>query len=207
MVAERTYAEIAGCDAAFHFTRNGGVTFPFRGTGVTVPRLDEALRAARYLGVLANLEIKNVPTEPDYDPKPGRTVRAVVAAITTTGALHIVTVSSFWPVNLDWIELKLPGVRTALLTQGDPSGLSPTSPRFPCVANVAFSIVRRYEVSQPEYLSADMAPCARVARVAGHPVQVWTVDDPAALAAMVALRVDGIITNRPDLLLEVLGRR
>lgn len=35
---------------------------------------------------------------------------------------------------------------------------------------------------------------------AGYPVVVWTVDDSPSMAAMLSLKVDGIISDRPDLL-------
>ena len=38
---------------------------------------------------------------------------------------------------------------------------------------------------------------------AGLTVIVWTVDDPATMRALIALGVDGITTNRPDLLAAV----
>lgn len=38
---------------------------------------------------------------------------------------------------------------------------------------------------------------------AGFPTVVWTVNDPARMAALIDLGVDGIITDRPDLLLDV----
>jgi glycerophosphoryl diester phosphodiesterase len=39
----------------------------------------------------------------------------------------------------------------------------------------------------------------------GRWVNVWTIDDPATMQALVALGVGGIMTDRPDLLRAVLG--
>lgn len=39
----------------------------------------------------------------------------------------------------------------------------------------------------------------------GYPVVVWTVNDPARMQELIALGVDGIISDRPDLVLEALG--
>ena len=41
-------------------------------------------------------------------------------------------------------------------------------------------------------------------RKAGFQVNVWTVDDLAWMRKLVALDVDGIITNTPDVLKEVI---
>ena len=37
-------------------------------------------------------------------------------------------------------------------------------------------------------------------------VEPWTVDDPELMKQYIEWGVDGIITDRPDLLLQVLGR-
>jgi glycerophosphoryl diester phosphodiesterase len=43
-------------------------------------------------------------------------------------------------------------------------------------------------------------------RRAGYAVNVWTVDDVAAMRRLIALGVDGIITNVPDVLRKVIER-
>ena len=40
----------------------------------------------------------------------------------------------------------------------------------------------------------------------GMAVHAWTVDDPADMDRLLRLGVDGIVTDRPDLLKAVLGR-
>jgi len=40
----------------------------------------------------------------------------------------------------------------------------------------------------------------------GYRINVWTVDDPERIVQLQALGIDGIITNRPDLALQALGR-
>jgi len=37
-------------------------------------------------------------------------------------------------------------------------------------------------------------------------VGVWTIDDPVEMQMLIDIGVDGIITDRPDLLMELLGR-
>jgi len=46
----------------------------------------------------------------------------------------------------------------------------------------------------------------KVAHARGLWVDAWTIDDPAEMQMLIAIGVDGIITDRPDLLMEVLGR-
>ena len=51
------------------------------------------------------------------------------------------------------------------------------------------------------------ADVLRVAHAGGREVHAWTVDDPDAMADLLDLGVDGIITDRPDLLRALLMAR
>jgi glycerophosphoryl diester phosphodiesterase len=51
------------------------------------------------------------------------------------------------------------------------------------------------------------ADVLRVAHGAGREVHVWTVDDPETMACLLDLGADGILTDRPDLLRDLLRAR
>ena len=46
-----------------------------------------------------------------------------------------------------------------------------------------------------------------IARALGLTVSCWTVDEREEMLRLAALGVDAILTDRPDLLAETLGRR
>jgi glycerophosphoryl diester phosphodiesterase len=66
------------------------------------------------------------------------------------------------------------------------------------VAMGAFAVNPRHDLVGAEL--------CRTAHAYGLQVLVWTVDDPDLMRKLIAGGVDGIMTNYPDRLREVLGR-
>ncbi len=77
-----------------------------------VPTLPEVLEACR--GMTVNVEIKNLPGEPGFDPG-DRLAGQVADLVVSTGWASDVVVSSFWPPTLDAVRRASPEVATGLL--------------------------------------------------------------------------------------------
>lgn len=149
-----------------------------------VPSLADALAACA--GLLVNIEIKNLPGDPDHDAD--ETVAEAVAAEIGDTAIHgRVLVSSFSMASVDRVRALDAGVPTAFLVFA--------------VDDVAETLARTvrhgHEAIHPWDGIVDDALIAS-AHGQGLRVNVWTVDDPQRMAALVRWGVDGIVTNVPD---------
>ena len=83
-VETKTLAELQALDAGYWFTADGGQTYPFRGQGVVVPTIAEAIEQVR--GGRFNIDMKS------HD---NRTAELLAAEITRLGAQERVIVGSF----------------------------------------------------------------------------------------------------------------
>ncbi len=151
--------------------------------GTTIPTLEEALEACGP-DLLVNVELK--ANQLDHVPI-AALVEAVAGVVERTASGARVLVSSFnpWAVRL-WMR-RAPAVRAALLFE-----------------RASMLPLRRAWLApwlRPAALHPELVLCtpARVAawRRRGYLVNVWTVDDPGALAACRRMGVDGVITNDP----------
>jgi glycerophosphoryl diester phosphodiesterase len=109
-----------------------------------------------------------------------------------------VLVSTFARTMLDRVHALAPEIATAFLTSrvpGPPDRLA----LFASLAGDGHAGVHPWWGLVDADVVAD-------AHEAGLFVNVWTVDDPEAMARLVGWGVDGICTNVPDVAAEVLGR-
>ncbi|TML11065.1 MAG: glycerophosphodiester phosphodiesterase [Actinobacteria bacterium] len=150
-----------------------------------VPDLDEALLACAGMGV--NVEIKNFVAEADYDATHWLS-QAVVDAARRADPPVTVLVSSFSIAAIDRVRTLAPSLPTALLTYvlDDPAG------------TIAECVARGHGALHPHDPTVDRA-LVDSAHECGLRVNVWTVDRPDRIAELVAMGVDGICTNVPDL--------
>ncbi len=150
----------------------------------TVPTLAEALDAC--VGMIVNIEIKNIPHEPDFDEACG-VVDAVVELLADRDGRDEVLISSFHLPSIDRVKTLDRELRTGLLTFIDPLPAD----------SLAVAVEREHDAIHPYDFTVDGALVTDAHRV-GLEVNVWTVDDPARITALAALGVDGVVTNVVD---------
>lgn len=159
-----------------------------------VPVLAEALDVCRPLAVV-NIEIKNLPSEPDFDPSE-RVAGAVVALLDERGELGSGRnlVSSFHLETIDRVHELAPSLATAwLMTSIDDLEV------------VLATAVRNGHVAiHPHhvFLSAEVVAAAHAVGVA---VNTWTCDDPGRIRWLAEIGVDAVVTNVPDVARAALG--
>lgn len=156
--------------------------------GERAPILDEVCAWARQTGLLLNVEIKVAGIE-----------AAVAQTIHKHGIGEQVIISSFDPAALQAMREIAPELARAALTD---------SSATPSAGDTAWPLGALERLAarawHPSWRLPQLEALIPVVRQAGYAVNVWTVDDPAIMQCLLALDVEGIMTNRPALLAEVM---
>jgi glycerophosphoryl diester phosphodiesterase len=165
-----------------------------------LPTLDEALAAIAESDAGVQLDVK----APGYEA-------GVVEAARRHGLVDRSLASSFHPESLRRLGELEPGLRRGLTYPSDRRGISGrpyARPLVPAVLRCLRAVLPR---RIPRLLAAADATTAvlhysvvsgavvRSAHNAGAEVWAWTVDDADICADLVALGVDGVITNDPSI--------
>ncbi len=135
-------------------------------------------------GMLVNVEIKNAPQDPGHDPT--EAVAALTAtAIEEAGWTERVLVSSFQLTTLRAVQVADGRLALGALWGFD---VRPES-------GLAEAAAEGFRAVHP-FISFVTPELVAQAHDAGLAINVWTVNTDADLAAMVALGVDAVITDR-----------
>ena len=183
LVAEMDLSAIRALDA--------GSWFDPRFAGERVPTLDETLALCSDR-IAVNVEIKEEAVVPGTC-RPESIESRVIEALRRYGLLGSAVVSSFDLLSTQRIRQLEPSLACEILFNR-PGGF-PTLSDLEAVKSGGF---RGLSLSTDE-LRGWPEVVAR-AHELGLGVKVYTVDDPTEMAMLLDLGVDGIFTNRPDLL-------
>ena len=183
--------ELKKIDAGYHWTADGGRTFPFRGKGITVPTLEEVFTALPDQRINIDMKQINPPLAAQlcemihafdmvekvmvasFSNKALRDFRQICPTVATSASRREVTL--FFLSNLIFLGAAYGPACHALQIPEYSSGLHVLTKRFLQTAH-------------------------------GHnlKVHVWTVNQLEDMKRLLELGVDGIITDYPDRLIPLL---
>lgn len=188
-INDYTADELKGFDAAFRFGSDRG--WPYRGQGVTIPTLEEAVTALPEASF--TLELK----------QPGLEAPLV----------------EFIEKHSLWDRVMVGGYEDAWLKEvrRRSGGRIPTS--SPRHETLLFWLFSRVGIGFPIKADALQVPIThnnltvvdrrfvRAAHRAGKQVHVWTINEAPEMHRLLDLGVDGLMSDVPDVLLEVMADR
>jgi glycerophosphoryl diester phosphodiesterase len=195
-IAELEFAALRRLDAGHAFSPDGGRSFPWRGRGLRVATLAEAFEACP--GARFNVELKTA--EPALVEGTLEAVRAAGRAART-----LLTAGEDAAMACLRRRLRETGLATAVgASSGDVVGFvraaaaGSAPPAEPMALQIPTTFAGRPLVTR------ELVEFAH-----GHDVQVhvWTVNEPAEMHALLDLGVDGLVSDFPARMCEVLRER
>jgi len=184
-VAGLTLERLRALDAGYRWSADGGKTFPYRGRGLRVPALEEVFERVPAARMVVEMKQFAPPS-----------AAALCALIRRAGMQRKVLVASFANDALRAFRDACPEVATSM--SAFEARLFVMLRGFYAPAAVALQVpdrMRETVLVTPELLAT--------ARGRNLKLHAWTVNDDARLRELVRLGVDGIMTDRPDLLLAI----
>lgn len=190
LVKDRSFAELQRLDAGYRFTPDGRC-FPHRGRGVTIPSFEAALEL--HPDVRFNVEIKQ--------PGMARALWEIIERRQLHDRILVAAADDAIGRDFDAVACgrvaRSPGLRGVLAfwlaTRAHLSHRLPLSYdalQVPAKHGLLTVVDRRF---------------VEAAHAQDLQVHVWTVDDAAEMRRLIALGVDGLMTDRPDVLASVVG--
>jgi glycerophosphoryl diester phosphodiesterase len=196
LIEEMTLAELRELDAAHDWSIDGDKTFPYRGQGIQIPTLDELFQKFPQIRYLIEIKLTENPID-----------KPLCELIRNHGMEQKVIIGSFHDEAMKNFRATCPEVATSA---------SRTEVRNYVLLGKVFLwgfVIPGYQTIQPPYDPEESLGIPimterfiRESHAKNIRVEPWTVNDPALMKQYIEWGVDGIITDRPDLLIDVLGR-
>ena len=160
--------------------------------GTRIPRLADLFAMAGKTKVRFNIETKLLPTHPGETVGPEAFARALVGEIRKAGLERRATIQSFDYRTLKIVEREAPEIETVYLTEaGD-------------------SVPQRVKAAGAKIWSPDFRAMTKETVEEAHRLGlrtvVWTVNEPGDIARMIDWRLDGIISDYPERVLQRLKK-
>jgi glycerophosphoryl diester phosphodiesterase len=188
-VSDWDWEDLRHLDAGYRFSPDDE-SFPSRGTGVTISRLDDTFD--RYPDVCFNIDLKA--------PRSEWAVAEVIARMRATertlvGSFNDRRIAKFRRIT-----------KSSVATAAGPSA----SVAMYAASRVGRTVRRGVDAYQlPMKVRGGSVDQKLVDAIheSGAQLHVWTVNDSELMSDLLDLGVDGIVTDRPDILNEVLEER
>jgi len=196
--------------------------FPYQRAiaGTRIPLLKELFALVRKSGntcVRFNIETKIDPNHPDESPDPQTFVALLLGLIEAEGFADRVMIQSFDWRTLQLVQQRAPKIPTVYLTLQRGSGLTVALDKATNwtagfnPGDHGGSLPRTIKAAGgaiwSPYFGDINAALVTEAHGLGLRVVVWTVNKPEDMARMIEIGVDGIISDRPDLLRQAAGAK
>ena len=141
-----------------------------------------------------NLEIKRDPFHPQYTESPAVMAKTLVDLVYANNLQDRVYYSSFDPGSLEAVRKIDPTATIAFLKEGSLDWM------------VEMATLLEAQIVSPEHILIPDAQYVQELKDLGFKVIPWTVNDPERWQQLIAMGVDGIITDFPQELKYLLGK-
>jgi glycerophosphoryl diester phosphodiesterase len=158
-----------------------------------IATIAEVLELARLTGARVNLEIKNLPTDPDWDPTSGYANRVMDVVEAAGLSRSQILIQSFIPANLDVAKQRIRRVATSALAPGVGPPL------------ITLAKDKNYTYISPQWPVT--AAFVRDAHKAGRLLLPYGINTRAQVRAAVRARADGVIGDDPLTSAAAIGLR
>jgi len=194
LIEDLTLAEIKQLDAAYDWSNDEGRTFPYRGQGIQAPTLEELFQKFPQMRYVIEIKLTRNPID-----------KPLCALIRKYDMQDRVLIGSFHDEAMKNFRAVCPEVAT--------SAARNEVRNYVLLGKIFLwgFIAPGYQTVQPPWNPEDSLGITivterfiRESHAKNIRVEPWTVNDPELMKLYIEWGVDGIVTDRPDLMVEVL---